>query len=464
MNLLNFFILLSVAFYVGGCTKSSNPLSGQMDLSQNHYYALSGPIDSIQYISYLKECALAGTSLKWNYRNILLPEQNGFLYWTIEFSCKDEIDARRAIRQALQLWQPYVPFSFAETSDVNAANMVIRFLNTDDFENESGEKVPWWQGGSVLLAYGFSPKASCRGLRFDYIGDIFVNDRFIDWKEPFPRIYRPKNMGNGEWSSQATLVKVLTHEIGHALGLAHNEASLKNIMSPNGPTTNDGRLHDGDILSITQLYTPAYHMVYGQDFCKRMVTDAYRKILERQPTPRELALHSEKLAFNRLPSRKFYDYRVLLGDLAGSGENWSRAGGCDTIYIENLYHSLLDRRPTDREREFWKRCIKSGKNAPMIAPFLMRTAEWNHRFIAWVDSSQLVGARHDSTVAMAAMSISSESADPQRVIYDHIRSAEYYAASGDPPTSGSYIRRLYVTLLKREVDADHFGFWMAWID
>jgi hypothetical protein len=452
-------------FFTFGCSKNSNPITGE-DNSDIPTASSNALIDSNNFLQdslFSDEIALNGASAKWDYQNILLPQQTGKLYWTIEIPCNDGINARETMRQALKTWQPYVPFEFAETSAVNAANMVVRFNNSETFEINPVEKSSWWQGGAVILAQSFAPKMSSRGLGFNFQGDILINDLFIDWKGALPRVYRPQQLGGGAWGSHGTLLKVLIHEIGHALGLTHNQSSTKNIMSPDGPSTCEGQIYDGDILSITQLYDPAYHLVYGRNFCDRMIMDAYSKILDRKPTPNELASYRNKMIFNRLPSRHFFDYRNLLENLSGSDENWKRSGSSGPAYVDDLYSSLLNRHATFKELGSWKAFLRSGKKPSAVPVTLINSPEWATSFIRWAYSSQMGGSPDDSTLLADTRSLLFGEKDPFRIIYTYDKSPAYFDRCV-PETNSGYIERLYTTLLEAPPDAIEYAFWLTWID
>lgn len=234
--------------------------------------------------------AAAPTSIsrnKW-LRDTLYHQQGDNLYWYMDAAYKSQwgtaAECRALIARAAAAWQAYLPFTLTEASSEAAANIVIRFTRDSTFTRK-GKTAKWATRIArnryrVALAYAYDPEKTKRGLGFDRVGDILVND-LVHWDLDADTIAPGQDsmvvdtISHHDGASAAlgkvhnTLLEVLTHEMGHVLGLGHDPARLRggryaNIMAPEyGPEFGTGTLGEADIRHLTRLYHMPFHFVHG---------------------------------------------------------------------------------------------------------------------------------------------------------------------------------------------------------
>ena len=142
---------------------------------------------------------------------------------------KTKHDQERAVTVAFRAWQLRIKdLKFKREYNINEhVNFDISFEDLEHFDNRKG-----------VLAHAYFPGQG------DVSGDICINDNW-NWV--------PHSM----WQNLASppLVTVLMHEIGHALGLRHDNRSKDCIMYPSmnlGKSKNV--LHEYDIERIQDRY------------------------------------------------------------------------------------------------------------------------------------------------------------------------------------------------------------------
>lgn len=128
-------------------------------------------------------------------------------------------EGQNAVRIGFQKWANVSALTFTEVSSAAQADIEVQW--TTDYE-ELGEP-----GG--VLAFAYFPR---------YGGDLFIDD-IERW-----------TIGDG---SDMDLILVATHEIGHAIGLAHSEFQSA-IMFPYSGFSSD--LGQDDINAVQALYGP----------------------------------------------------------------------------------------------------------------------------------------------------------------------------------------------------------------
>lgn len=144
-------------------------------------------------------------------------------------------ELRKVFQKAFKLWEQETQFRFVEVGNEEKAEIKISFG-----EQDHGDSFPF-SGGE--LAHAFSPGTRNRD---DISGDIHFWNKY-KW------VYgKPKN--SGERNIYVTAI----HELGHALGLDHNNDNITSIMYPIAISSWDwqteSELPDCDKASIIALY------------------------------------------------------------------------------------------------------------------------------------------------------------------------------------------------------------------
>jgi hypothetical protein len=395
-----------------------------------------------------------GTTYKWHYRNILLPKQEGKLYWAIKTKCQDGFDATASIKAAFDVWQPYVPFTFVQTSDISKANIVIDFKNTtsDGYAN-------WYNGNGMVLARAWAPYEGYQGLGWDYWGDINVNDYYIKWAagSSAATINTPNR---APFKANFSLQSIITHELGHSLGLGHDQ-STSSIMYPYGtPNMTPG---ESDIKNITRLYDLPYQIIYNKDYYYKITKESFSTILKRIPTPAESSYYVNKLLFNRVSGKPTYNYKNLLGDLASSEELFFQSSKLTKTYISNLYFRLFKRTATTTEIAYYNKKLVNGWTKRVVVDSLLKLKEWNEIFVKQTYISQLGIQPKATELTIHAADLISGSKEPLQIVWSVVQSEAYFKKS-IPSTNANFIKRAHSTLLGRQPTISEYTSWVGWID
>jgi hypothetical protein len=410
-----------------------------------------------------KAATLWGQRLHWDYYNEIRARQNGELRWFLGADCNDGLDAEDLIRQAFAHWQPYTKFRFVEANARNDANIVIVFDDGADVRFQDGTTRQWMTRPapgriSVTFGLGFAPMDDRRGLGLDDCGDVYINDN-VQWRQ------NGTSVQAYGLSWPRSLVEVLTHEIGHALGLAHDGSSTSNIMCAGGNRTNrTGELFDADVTSICHLYQAPALFHLGVEGTNRVIDAGYRRILGRAPDAGGMATYRDHLSWNILPSRTSrYTVQHFYAALIASDEFFRNVVGRNNgRYVVECYRRLLGREPDNGGYNYYVGNLGNGTfTRKQVALSMVHSDEWCRRYVTQLYHTHLGRAPDAGGLSDWATQIRRQSLLPSEVLIGICSSDEYmHERTG---TTDTFIRRMYATILGRNPDQGGFTDWRAWL-
>jgi len=256
-----------------------------------------------------------------------------------------------------------------------------------------------------------------------------------------------------------SLKNVLLHEIGHALGMGHEISG--NVMDYY-PSTRTS-LGDEDIKTITSVYDLAYFMVFGENYSSTIVSKVFTGFLGRSPTSTELTTYKTKLIYNRLPSKRNYDYRQFVIDIASSSGMWSKYKSTNSLYIPAVYKALLGRSPNATELHIGDSLMKAGTARLLFVKKIAQSQEWSERYVATVYKEQLNRIISGSTLTNIATAITNNTSTAWDVLRNTVRSQTYFSLCS-PQTNAGYINRTFSTLLGYAPSSSWYSYLLDRID
>lgn len=386
-----FWTLAAAALAAGlaGCFdgSSENPGSSSRQDAEARPKLLLVDLDETEAegLSLLPASGTAATKAKesrWS-RDSLYTAQNDTLYWCLSDSSTQMTrdTASLIIERAFLKWKPYLPFQIVETDSVNRANIVIKFKRTPGFYGKKRKYTYWTKKKApgvynVLPGFAFDPLKSSRGLGFDSIGDIYVND-LIAWDsisggaaettaDTLPVDTLNWQDGNGKvallgtLNTKTTLTETMTRLVGHSLGLAFDRTrdADSNVMKEGGPGIGTGALGNNDVIYITSIYNLPFQLIYGHttpafgDYLSSACDSTFRRLLGRALNAKNKALCVElkkKMKANKLPrndsagrfSWKF-EYRDMLYALGRDSAALNAAGRRDSAWMRRIDSLFVD--------------------------------------------------------------------------------------------------------------------------
>lgn len=165
--------------------------------------------------------------------NAYLKPINNKFYWHIDennlSSDMEKFKIIYAFSQAFLKWQPNLnPITFEPTSNINQAQIVIRFM-----VNGNPDLPEAFDDG--VLAYAYAPNLES----LDYRADMYLNDEY-EWNDILT-------------DDSIVLFNVVVHELGHTLNLGHSN-NIKDIMYPYYQPTAEVTITKDTAVGIYNLY------------------------------------------------------------------------------------------------------------------------------------------------------------------------------------------------------------------
>ncbi|PIA35620.1 hypothetical protein AQUCO_03500166v1 [Aquilegia coerulea] len=147
---------------------------------------------------------------------------------TDSLSYLDRTDIRNVLQRAFSHWATVIPLSFTESKAYRMADIKVGFYNGDHGDGEP------FDGVLGVLGHAFSPQSG-----------RFHLDAAETWAI---------DLGSEKSRDAVDLESVMTHEIGHVLGLAHSSVQ-EAVMYPSlSPRTKKVNLRYDDVKGVQALY------------------------------------------------------------------------------------------------------------------------------------------------------------------------------------------------------------------
>jgi hypothetical protein len=209
---------------------------------------------------------------------------------------------------------------------------------------------------TVDIRVGFAMLHSAQGgdigtTYWSWSGPYYRPGTVVAAEDPAEVPLVPQTSGDFRYSGFSTgLLQAFEHELGHALGLAHNPSDPNAVMFPSeGPANNSGP-DQSDIVAIQALYGPPAPRL---EFIK-IVREDYLTGLAREPDPNGLNHWADFLGSGGTAAQ-------LAQMISQSPEFQSlHSQQSDPAYIDSLYQSGLGRPADAGGLQNWLGALQGG--------------------------------------------------------------------------------------------------------
>jgi predicted Zn-dependent protease len=266
-----------------------------------------------------------------------------------------------------------VTYSFASTNYVAQPASFSHFITNPAYQAIVESAAAAWSAvsgiqfqlvpdsASVDIRVGFqsldaTPGGVIGSAYWSWSGPNFLPGTIVAAEDPAANLLTPLPNGDFQYSGTTTgLRQVFEHELGHALGLDHNQNDLNAAMYPNsGPSNNSGP-DLSDIQAIQSLYgAPASSPTFIYDANATVVREDYAAGLGREPDQDGWAHWDDFLNGGGTPAQLAENISQLLDFQA------LHAQQTDADYVESLYENGLGRSADSGGLQGWVGALQRG--------------------------------------------------------------------------------------------------------
>jgi predicted Zn-dependent protease len=270
-----------------------------------------------------------------------------------------------------------VTYSFAGVNLAGQPTQFSSFMTDPAYQAVVEHAAATWSAvsGVQLLLVGDSPSVDIRvgfqalnpvqtnvigSTYWSSSGQNFLPGTIVSAEDPAQDALIPLDGGDFQYAGYATsLLQVLEHEFGHALGLGENPADPNAVMNPTSGPNNSAGLDQSDIQAIQGLYgapvsASAPTLAFINDPSAAIVREDYRAGLGREPDPTDLAGWANFFEGEGTPAQ-------FAQTLTMSQEFQSlHSQQTDAQYVESLYENGLGRPADPAGLQGWAGALQSG--------------------------------------------------------------------------------------------------------
>ena len=276
--------------------------------------------------------------------------------------------------------------------------------------------------------------------------DVFVNTTYSFNGYPGPLRASPTSRDGILYD----LYRVLLHELGHVIGLAHPDDHGQQVLSiMNRRISGIDDLQPDDIAG-------AHAVPWGEPLTNQFVRGFYQTALGRQPTGSELAAWVNYLRTNPGSAG------AIVQGFFHSPEFLRNREGTLADYITALYTTVLLRQPTSAEIDAWMPAMLERVNR--LIPGFVHSAEFQRVLQSTAPATiirrlylQVLGRQPSTAEVNNWVAVVGRTGNGYEVSIGFLNSTEFL---GRPRTFADHVEILYATFLNRTPSDPELTAWL----